>query len=194
VHVVPQPVRNSVNNFVTNLRSPETIVNDLLQAKFRQSASDTGRMLLNTTAGIGGLFDVATRTGMVYHDEDFGQTLGRWGVGEGWFLMLPLLGPSDNRDLVGRVADMPLDGTFWLDGDHDWLKFSVEGITVLNLRANLLDADKLMDQQLDKYLFLRTAYLQQRQSAVYDGHPPQEDYDIYDAPDTGDSTDKPAKK
>jgi phospholipid-binding lipoprotein MlaA len=182
VAVVPQPVRTGVNNFLNNLGYPKTIVNDLFQAKFKQSASDLGRLLLNTTAGVGGIVDVATDTGLPRHDEDFGQTLGYWGVGEGWFLMLPLFGPSTIRDAAGLIADRPMNPTWWLDGDHDWLAWSITGVSAINLRANLLDADKILDQQLDRYIFIRTAYLQQRQSLVYDGNPPPEDYN-YDIPD-----------
>src|SRR5688572_26977733 len=101
--ITPQPVRRGIANFFDNLFYPTVIVNDLLQAKLKQGAFDLGRFVVNTTVGVVGIFDVATGWGMEKHEEDFGQTLGYWGVGPGWYLMLPLLGPSDNRDLVGRV-------------------------------------------------------------------------------------------
>jgi phospholipid-binding lipoprotein MlaA len=188
--VTPQPVRRGVDNFLSNLGYPKTIVNDFLQAKFTRGFSDLGRLLLNTTAGIGGVLDVATETGLPRHDEDFGQTLGYWGVGEGWFLMLPLLGPSTTRDALGVAADMPIAPPYWLDGDHDWLRFGLQGVSVINMRANLLDTDRILAQQLDRYIFIRTAYLQQRRSLVYDGNPPPETYD-YDMPDDSGS-DAPA--
>ncbi len=182
VAIAPQPIRTGVNNFLSNLTYPKTIVNDLFQAKFTQSAADLCRLLLNSTAGIGGILDVATDTGLPKHNEDFGQTLGRWGIGEGWYLMLPLFGPSTTRDAIGLLVDRPTNPTFWLDGDHDWLTWSISAVSAVNLRANLLDADNILEQQLDRYLFIRTAYLQQRQSSIYDGNPPAEDYN-YDVPD-----------
>lgn len=180
--VTPQVVRTGVSNFFSNLESPVTIVNDVCQLKLKQGASDTGRFLLNTVAGIGGLIDVATGTGLTKHDEDFGQTLGYWGVGEGWYLMLPLFGPSDNRDLVGRIADTPLHPEYWLPARYDAEKYGSTALRLVNERASLLDQDKILNQQLDKYLFVRTAFLQSRQAAIYDGHPPpeKEDYKIYD--------------
>ena len=189
VDITPQPVRTGVTNFFDNLASPVTIVNDLLQFKLKQSASDFGRLLLNSTAGFGGLIDVATSAGMPKHQEDFGQTLGHWGLGEGWYLVLPFVGPSDNRDFVGRVVDTPLHPEWWLPGRYDVYHYSATGVQLINDRANLLDADKILSQQLDKYLFIRTAYLQSRQSLVYDGHPPpeKEDYQIYDDSDKPDS-------
>lgn len=184
VYITPQFARTGISNFFNNLEEPRTIVNDLFQLKLKQSVADTGRFMLNTTAGLAGFMDVATGVGLERHDEDFGQTLGYWGVGEGWFLMLPLLGPSDNRDLVGTVVDIPTNPAWYLDGDHDWLKYSLSAVNVVNTRANLLGTDSLMDQQLDKYLFLRTAYLQRRQFEVYDGNPPPENYDYGDDSDS----------
>lgn len=193
VAVTPQPVRTGITNFFDNLGSPVTIVNDFLQLKFKQGASDMGRLVLNSTAGVAGFIDVASSAGMPKHQEDFGQTLGHYGVGEGWFLMLPLFGPSDNRDFVGRVVDTPLHPEWWLPGRYDVEHYSATGVDLVNTRANLLDADKVLAQQLDKYLFIRTAFLQSRQSAVYDGNPPpeKEDYQIYD---DSDKSDTPAPK
>lgn len=174
VYITPAVVRRGVSNFFDNLFYPKTIVNDLLQAKFTQTASDTGRLLLNTTAGLGGILDVATEVGLVRHNEDFGQTLGYWGVGEGWFLMLPLLGPSDNRDLIGAGADQFTNVSFYLPGRDDVYVYSANGLNLINTYAGLLSTDKLLHEQFDPYLFVRTAYLQRRQSLVYDGNPPPE--------------------
>jgi phospholipid-binding lipoprotein MlaA len=182
-YVAPSLVRRGVTNFFDNLGEPRTIVNDALQGKFLQSAGDLGRFLLNTTVGLGGLIDVASDSGLEHHDEDFGQTLGSWGIGEGWYLVIPLLGPSDNRDLVGKAGDWPLSPTFYLDGDHDWLAYSLKGIDLINFRANLLSSDSLVNQQFDKYLFFRTAFLQRRQAMIYDGNPPPEDLGIDDSDD-----------
>jgi len=180
VYVTPEIVRSGISNFFSNLEEPRTIVNDVLQLKLLQSLEDTGRLVVNTTMGAAGFIDIATRAGLEKHNEDFGQTLGYWGVGEGWYLMLPFYGPSDNRDLIGKGADMPTSPSFYLDGDHDWLRYGASGLGVIDMRAGLLDSDKLMDQQLDKYLFVRTAFLQHRQALVYDGKPPREDYEVYD--------------
>lgn len=182
-YVMPDLARQGVNHFFDNLAEPRTILNDVLQAKFKQGASDLGRFLLNTTVGLGGLIDVASDSGLAHHDEDFGQTLGYWGVGEGWYLVIPLLGPSDNRDLIGRAGDWPLAPTFYLDGDHDWLAYGLQGVNLINFRANLLSSDNLLNQQFDKYLFVRTAYLQRRQALIYDGNPPPEDLGIDDSDD-----------
>ncbi|MEJ0100512.1 MAG: VacJ family lipoprotein [Pseudomonadota bacterium] len=105
VSATPAPVRTGVSNFFNNLGYTKVMVNDLLQGKVTQFFSDTARLVVNTTVGIGGLFDPASQIGLAAHDEDFGQTLGKWGVAPGPFLMLPLLGPSDMRDGLGLVAD-----------------------------------------------------------------------------------------
>ena len=180
VAVTPDWTRKGVSNFFDNLFYPKTIVNDLLQAKFTTGLSDTGRFLTNTIFGIGGVMDVGTRWGLPKHDEDFGQTLGYWGVGEGWFLMLPLLGPSDNRDLVGYAAGIPLNPVNYLPSDYDWLKLSLSAGNLVNQRANLLPTDSLVESQLDPYLAVRTAYLQRRQALVYDGNPPMENLQLGD--------------
>jgi len=176
VAITPALVRRGISNFFSNLGEPRTIVNDLLQAKFLHGASDLGRFLLNSTAGLAGFIDVATPAGLEKHDEDFGQTLGYWGVGEGWFLMLPFLGPSDNRDLVGSGADIFTSPTYYLPGRYDLPNYLISyGLYFINLRANLLPSDSLMESQFDTYLFIRTAYLEHRQALVYDGNPPPED-------------------
>lgn len=179
-YAVPGLARRGITNFFLNLAEPKVIVNDLLQTKFVQGGQDLLRFLFNSTVGLAGLIDVATDNGLPQHDEDFGQTLGYWGVGEGWYLVLPLLGPSDNRDMIGFFGDRPLNVGFWLDGDHDWLTYSLYGADLINFRANLLSTDSLINQQFDKYLFFRTAYLQRRQALIYDGNPPPEDLGIDD--------------
>lgn len=181
--VVPRPVRRGVENFFDNLFYPTTIINDMLQGKFGQSGRDLGRFALNTTAGIVGVFDVASRFGLTKNNEDLGQTLGVWGVGEGWFVMLPLLGPSSNRDLVGRVGDhwseLPTydDNISFLEG------LAIIGADAVDARSRLLDSDSMLQQQLDPYLFIRTAYLQRRYSLLYDGNPPPETFEDFDEKD-----------
>lgn len=172
--ITPQPVKTGVSNFFDNLTYPITIVNGVLQLKFKQAASDTGRFLLNSTVGILGLVDVAGQQGMERHDEDFGQTLGYWGVGEGWFLMLPLLGPSTNRDLIGRGGDYFSDPTYYVDEPQ--VEYPLIALRAVNSRAGLLGApENFLNQQLDPYVAMRTAYLEQRWSLIHDGKPPPDD-------------------
>lgn len=169
VDVTPQPARSGIHNFLANLGYPVTIVNALLQGKFGQAGRDTGRFLINTTAGIGGLIDVATPVGLNENDEDFGQTLGYWGVGPGWYLMLPLLGPSTNRGLVGQLADGVTTPERLLETRTQYVLTAVD---VIDRRAQLLSADGFLEQQVDEYVALRTVYLERRLNHVYDGAPP----------------------
>lgn len=173
--VVPAKARRGVSNFFDNLFYPRTIVSDLLQGKLVQGSRDLARFTLNTTVGLLGFLDVATDLGLPKNDEDLGQTFGYWGVGEGWYLMLPLLGPSTNRDLVGRVGDLWTSPTMYMNDE------AAIGLTVgsaIDTRAALLGADRLLDEQIDPYVFLRSIYRQRRQSLVYDGNPPEEEFDF----------------
>ena len=171
--VLPQFVRTGVSNFFSNLDDVTVIVNGILQLKIPQAVSDTGRLLINTTVGVLGLIDVATHLGLEKHNEDFGQTLGYWGVGNGPYLMLPLLGPSTFRDGVGRWVDSKTDPVRWEDHIRTRNQFLV--LRVINTRANLLDSEKVLDAAaIDRYAFLRDAYLQRRRSLVFDGNPPPE--------------------
>lgn len=172
--VMPSFARTGVRNFFDNLFYPTVIVNDALQLKGALFAQDLCRFVLNSTFGLAGFIDVATRGGLPKNSEDFGQTLGRWGVGEGWYLMLPLLGPSNNRDLVGRAGDSFTSPLFYT-GSTEW-GFGLGVLDAVSDRADLLKADRILEQQLDRYVFVRTIYLQTRQNRVYDGHPPKEDY------------------
>ena len=178
VKVVPDVARKGVGNFFSNLLYPTTIVNDLLQVKFVQFFADIGRLLLNSSVGLGGLIDVATDAGLPRHEEDFGQTLGYWGLGPGWYLMIPLLGPSDNRDLIGRGADVFTSPLHYVD--NNYVSYGLLGVNLIDTRAGLLSADKFIDEQFDPYIAIRTAYLMRRQSLVYDGNPPAESYDLGD--------------
>ncbi len=175
VKVMPEPARIGVNNFFGNLFYPTTIANDLLQGKPLQFFKDLSRLLLNSTVGLGGLIDVARDVGLPRNNEDFGQTLGYWGLGEGWYWMLPLLGPSDNRDLFGRAGDYFTNPVGWID--DTWIKIGMNGLSLIDTRANLLSTDKFLDEQFDPYIAVRTAFLMRRQSLVYDGNPPPEEYD-----------------
>jgi len=171
--VLPQFVRTGVTNFFSNLDDVTVIVNSVLQLKIPQAVSDTGRFLINTTIGVLGLFDVATHLGLEKHNEDFGQTLGYWGIGTGPYLVLPLLGPSSLRDGLARWVDWKTDPLSW--EDHIRTRNQFLALRFVNTRANLLDSEKVLDAAaIDRYAFLRDAYLQRRRSLVYDGNPPPE--------------------
>lgn len=166
--VVPSPVRTCVGNFFANLRDVPTAVNNVLQGKPVDAINDASRVLVNTTLGIGGCFDIASRMGMPKNEEDFGQTLGRWGSGSGPYLVLPLLGPSTVRDAFGRVPDAYATPQNYLQEprDRNWLRFA----EVIDLRASLLAAERAIEGRgLDRYQFIRDAYLQRRRNLVADG-------------------------
>jgi phospholipid-binding lipoprotein MlaA len=173
VTYAPPPMRIGVRNFFDNLFYPSVIINDALQAKFKQSGLDLTRFVLNSTFGLAGLLDPATMVGLEKHDEDLGQTLGRWGVGEGWYIMLPLFGPATNRDVVGRVGDIWTGPLQYMDLSFED-RVAIAAVQAVDTRSQLLDFDSILQQQLDPYVFMRTAYLQRRLNQVYDGNPPEE--------------------
>lgn len=177
--VVPTPGRTMINNFFSNLDDVLVTFNDVLQFKFVQALSDGGRFLINTTLGAGGIADAATTFGFPKHNEDFGQTLGAWGIESGPYLVLPFFGPSSVRDGVGLYADSitsPTSNIRPASNRNQLIIFN--GVRV---RANLLDNEQVIETAgLDPYSFLRDAYLSHRQSLVYDGHPPRPQYDDED--------------
>ena len=167
----PLPVKAGVGNFFGNIADVWTAVNSFLQGKGGDGLSDVGRVLVNTTIGIGGVFDVASEMGLEKHAEDFGQTLGKWGVDEGSYLFWPLIGPRTTRDTFGWVVDSYADPVMGLDNVA--LRNSLAGVRLVDRRASLLASDKVVEQAaFDKYNYIRDAYLQNRRSAVFDGSPP----------------------
>lgn len=168
VKVTPRPVRSSVGNFFRNLNSPTVMVNSLLQGKPVSFFAETLRLVVNTTIGIGGLFDPATRLGIPAGDEDFGQTLGTWGVPPGPYLVLPVLGPSTTRDTVGLVGDQFTDPKYYLLDDF-WVGVGVTVVGLVDTRAGLLGTDEVLQRSFDPYVFMRNAYLQRREFQVSDG-------------------------
>jgi len=179
----PSWLQTGVGNFFANLAYPGTALNDLLQGKFAAAGQDTLRFVINTTLGWGGVLDVASGAGLPHHDEDFGQTLGKWGVPAGPYLMVPLLGPSTLRDLPSRVADTLLEPLYWFDpGNARWVSL---GLSIVDTRARLLPLDETLAGVYDKYGFVRNAYLQRRQFLVYDGNPPEEPLEEEVLDDTG---------
>jgi len=172
---LPRPVRNGVGNFFSNLWIPNTILNDLLQGKFAYAGRDTGRFVINTILGFFGLMDVATELDLPERNEDFGQTLAVWGVPSGPYLVLPFLGPSNLRDTVGLIPQFTFtdvlfsDLLFTLDPPEAWYAI---GLRLIDTRASLLGADRLLELQPDRYLFLREGYRQVRNQLIYEGNLP----------------------
>jgi phospholipid-binding lipoprotein MlaA len=190
VAVTPKPVRTGVTNFFDNLTYLNVILNDILQAKFEQALNDMARMFINSTVGIGGLFDPASSVGLVKNNEDLGQTFGVWGAGEGAYLVLPLFGPNSVRDapnLASSAALNPL--TYFATA----IAAPVTAVNLVNTRANLLDASRFVDDAaLDPYAFTREAYRQHRTALIYDGNPPVEDLDnFFDEEDDAYLNDEP---
>lgn len=176
--VLPVQVRTGVRNVLLNLASPAVLINDALQGEGQRFGTTLGRFVLNTTIGVVGIFDVATDFGLQRHGEDAGQTLATWGVGEGPFLFLPLLGPSNPRDLTGTVADFAMNPINWALMGSDVpsaVSYTRTGLTVLDAREGLLETlDDVKRSSLDPYATLRSAYRQQRNREITNppGPPP----------------------
>jgi len=171
--VLPVPVKTGVNNFYENVADIATGLNNILQGKPVDGINDLGRVVMNTIFGVAGIFDVASEAGLEKHSEDFGQTLGVWGVPSGPYFVIPFLGPSTVRDAPARVVDPGWLYGYWID--NPTVSWSTWVLDQVRIRANLLKAEKVLDEAaLDKYQFLRDAWLQRRRNQVYDGNPPKE--------------------
>lgn len=170
--VLPDVAKQGVDNFFHNLAEINTIVNDILQGKFQQAGQDTGRFLLNSTLGIGGLVDVSTDLGLARNDEDFGQTIAYWGVEDSPYLVLPLIGPSSLVDAPGRFLDGLTNPIRYVDDVS--VRNSFTAGLLVSKRAGLLDLDRTIAEAVDEYAFVRSSYLQRRRGLVYDGSPPDE--------------------
>lgn len=180
--VVPSMIRTGVSNVLGNLGDVWSIVNHLLQGKLEGAVHMTMRVATNTVFGLGGIFDQATEIGIDKESEDFGQTLGRWGVPPGPYVVLPLLGPSTARDTVAEPFDLYFGPSYFVDGTA--ASWEVSALSAVSTRAGLLGASQILNEvALDPYAFLRDAYLARRRNQVYDGNPPDED----DSDDGGDS-------
>jgi len=171
VKVTPRPVRTGVSNFFGNLGYTKTIGNDIFQGHFLDFGSDIARLVVNTTVGIGGVFDPATRFGLEKHDRDFGQTLGKWGLPTGTYLVLPLLGPSDVRDGLGLIPDR------FMSIESQISDPAIQaGLTVadkIDGRAKLLPFDKAIDTAFDPYAFVRNIWFQRRDHKVHGDAAPE---------------------
>lgn len=171
--VMPAFVRTGVANFFGNIADVFIAVNNLLQGKPAEAASDAGRFLVNSTFGILGFFDVASEAGLEKHDEDFGQTFGRWGAGPGAYIVVPVFGPRDVRDTAGLVLDVVTDPIGQVSNVPT--RNTLSAVRLVSGRAALLPADKVIEEAaLDKYSYVRDAYLQRRRNLVHDGNPPRE--------------------
>jgi phospholipid-binding lipoprotein MlaA len=178
--VLPDGLEIAISNFWANAKYPVTIVNDILQGKLPEAASGTGRFLLNTTVGFAGFGDPASELGLERRDEDFGQTLGRWGVPPGPYLVVPIFGPYTFRDALGTLADDFAEPRHYLEDDSTrWWLWAGDR---LDRRVRLLDADIVLDRAGDRYAFVRSAYLQRREFEVRDGDVPP-DQTILEDPD-----------
>jgi phospholipid-binding lipoprotein MlaA len=171
--ITPSWFRGAVGRFFANLDEPLTIVNQLLQGKPTLFFQDTGRLLTNSTLGIGGLFDVADRMHMPAHHEDFGQTLAVWGVPSGPYFTIPFFGPSTVRDAPMRIPEF-FFGDLGYFGVSDAVEYGLLGLNVIDTRASLLAADSTLDNAYDKYGVMRDAWIQRRIYLIYDGNPPEE--------------------
>jgi phospholipid-binding lipoprotein MlaA len=167
--VTPAPVRRGLGNFVDNLSYPQVIVADVLQGKLADGGRDLVRFTGNTVFGLG-FFDPATRAGLEAHNEDFGQTLGRWGMGPGTYLVLPLVGPTSLRDALGKLPDSYLSVNHYFDDPY--ARWGVVALDRLETRTQLLDTDHVIDSAYDPYAFVRNAWLKRREFLILDGNVP----------------------
>ena len=173
--VLPEEVRNGVRNALDNLQGPVILANDLMQGEIERAQVTAERFAINTTVGVLGIFDAAKRYGSYRHQEDFGQTLGTWGIGDGPYLILPVLGPSNPRDLTGLIVD-----SFIIDpwghiaraNDADWFTYTRLGLNIVDTRSRNIEAlDDIERNQIDPYSFIRTTWRQRRANDVLNGRP-----------------------
>ena len=178
IAVTPAPVRSGVVNFTTNIAAPTDAVNAALQGKADDTAINVARFLVNSTVGILGIFDVAKTLGLEHQDEDFGQTLGVWGAGDGAYLMVPGMGPSTVRNVTGDVVDNVVLPEIALTTPQTILVFALRAVEA---RAALMSQEKLLNESLDPYTFLKDVYYQRQLYELYDGNPPiKEEPDDFD--------------
>ncbi len=178
--ITPEPVDRGITNFFNNLDEVPTALNNLLQFKPRAALNDLGRLVINTTVGVLGFMDPATEMGLERHDEDFGQTLGRWGVPPGPYLVLPIIGPNDFRDTLGFGVDWVSNPIYYRIGDND-AGWALWILRYVDRRADLLRAQRVLESAaMDRYIFTRESYLQRRRYQVYDGNPPDDFEDELD--------------
>jgi len=175
--ITPEFVDKGITNFFSNVDDIAVIANDLLQFKLKETGMDTGRFLVNTTTGLGGLVDVASHMDLPKHSEDLDQTFGLWGIPSGPYLVLPLVGPSTPRGVVGLAGDTMSNPINWITPVG--IPYGTGTLKTIDMRADLLSATKIVDQaSVDRYEFIRNAYFQERNYKIYDGNPPSEDDEL----------------
>lgn len=200
-YITPEPVNRGVTNLFSNINDIGVTINDMLQFKLLQGGMDASRFILNTTAGVVGLFDVATSLDLPKHDEDFGQTLGYWGVGSGPYLVLPFFGPSSPRDTVGRIGDALLNPLTYISFMGTAASAATAGSKVVDIadnRADMMRTEKIVDEAAidDRYDFIKNAYQQHREYLINDGNLPIDELELEEdmsdesngSPSTSDST------
>jgi phospholipid-binding lipoprotein MlaA len=171
---VPLPVKASVGNFFGNVGEVWVGANNAMQGKLGDAGTGFARLMINSTVGIFGLFDVASEMGLERYNEDFGQTLAVWGVSDGPYLFLPVIGPRTTRDLAGWAVDNYVDPVSLISPES--VRVGTNVVRFVNIRAGLLPADRIVEQAaLDKYAYIRDAYLQRRNNLIHDGRPPRMD-------------------
>ncbi|MBS0513020.1 MAG: VacJ family lipoprotein [Proteobacteria bacterium] len=193
--VLPTPVHTAIGNVFGNLGDPWIALNNLLQGKVADGLSDMMRFMVNSTFGLLGLLDVATEAGLPKHDEDLGQTLGRWGVGEGAYFVLPIFGPRTIRDAVAFPADMAANAAW--NSNHIPTRNTVTAVRVTHERWRALGTEKTLEEgTIDKYAYVRDFYLEQRRYKVFDGAPPRvyEDFNGASAAPLGNGVDTAASR
>ena len=167
--VTPKPIKTGVTNFFSNLNEIDNAINNLFQGKPKQFATSIGRLTVNTTIGLGGIFDVASHMGLTHSPEDFGQTIGSFGVDSGPYVILPLLGSSSVRDIPGRVLSMYINPLAWLDDVS--FRNTMVGVNAIDTRSNLLAKEDIASEiSKDKYTLYRDAYLEEREFQISDGN------------------------
>lgn len=175
--LTPDPLQRGIGNFFRNLGYPVTVINQLLQGKFKESGVSTKRFVINTTAGLLGFFDVASREGIPYYDEDFGQTLAVWGYENSRYLVLPVFGSSTLRDGLGRSFYGYAHPVTWYGREEN--NYWPMAMDLIQRRAALLPRDDQIFEAYDPYMFIRDAWMQNREFLIYDGDPPEPDYESY---------------
>lgn len=176
--ITPDPVERGISRVFANMSYPVVIVSNALQGKGKDALSDTGRFLVNSTIGIGGIFDVATPMGMPAHNEDLGQVLATWGVPSGPYVVIPFLGPSTLRDSIATIGNQSLHGRRLISNTSIRDKGTI--LELVSIRASILPLDAQIQGSADPYIFVREAYLQRRNFLIYDGEPPEEDLGFED--------------
>ena len=164
--ITPDPVESGISNFFSNFNEPRNAINSLLQGKFDKAGLASGRFVLNTTVGLLGIFDVTGRLDIPRHNEDFGQTLAAWGVPSGPYFVIPVFGPRYLRHSVGMIPDAVLGSAYSISDSE--VRWGLLGLNIVQTRAKLLEADDLLELQLDPYIFVRETYLQRRKAALKD--------------------------